>query len=94
MFYEHFGFRVVPVMAGYNENGVDLFIRFTKLYIPLETLYQMHATSDFEGLTRLVGENLPGNLHPLVKGMLLFAGIDQSNRALIQQSGILTRLSN
>lgn len=81
------------VSAGnYYENGVDFFPKFTSAYIPPGTLYQMHATSDFEGLAELVGQNLPGNETPAAKGLKLFIGINQSNANLIKETGVFERI--
>ena len=71
----------------YWQNGTDFFPLFTSQQnISLQTLYQMHATSDFEGFAKLIGEKLPGNKPPLLRGMQLFIGIHQANTNLIRQS--------
>lgn len=79
-----------PFSTGnYYQNGVDLFWNFTReTGISPETLYQAHATSDFEELAEIIGRNLPGNESPEIKGIRLFTGIHQANSNMIDQTGI------
>jgi len=85
---EQVGLDQVHSAADYYENGVDFFPQFTSAAnIPLATLYEMHATSDFEGLAKLVGQNLPGEGPSLNKGISLFTGIHQSNPDWIRETG-------
>lgn len=92
---EQVGLAQIISAADYYQNGVDFFpILTSAIGIPLDTLYQMHATSDFEGINRLIGSKLPGNQDPLEKGIRLALGIHQSDRQLIQQTGALNLLQN
>lgn len=84
---EQVGLSSIISARDYYENGIDFFPKFTSaVNIPLSTLYQLHATSDFEGLAMLIGQNLPGNEPPLEKGIQLFNGIHQSNSGLIRET--------
>lgn len=86
---EQVGLEMVVSAGGYYQNGVDFFPLFTSAVgIKLDDLYQMHATSDFEGITKLVGSKLPGEEDPLVKGSRLIVGIHQSNPRMIQETGV------
>lgn len=77
----------------YYENGLDFFVEFTKRTgISLKTLYETHATSDFEGLANLVGRNLPGAKTPIDKGLDLFLAVERNNREMLRQTGVFTRL--
>lgn len=77
----------------YFQNGSDIFVNFTRAVgMPLETMYQMHSTSDFEGFMDLVGQKLPGNEPPLVKGERLVTAIHKSDRQLLEQTGVLSLL--
>ncbi len=92
---EQVGLDQVDSTADYYENGVDFFPQFTATAkIPLETLYEMHATSDFEGLAKLVGENLPGEGPSINKGVRLFTGIHQSNPDWIRDTGVYDVISS
>lgn len=92
---EQVGLAEVVSSRDYYQNGVDFFPALTsKLGISLETLYQAHATSDFEGLAKLIGEKLPNdnyppNTPPVLKGKVLFVAIHDSNRPIIAQTGAL-----
>lgn len=86
---EQLGLDKTVSTGNYYQNGVDIFWDFTrKTGISLDTLYQAHATSDFEGLAKIVGDNLPGNEDPNVKGLRLFTALHQANPDLINQTGI------
>lgn len=90
---EQVGLDQVVSARDYYQNGVDFFPRFTSsVNIPLDTLYQMHAASDFEGFSRLVGQNLPGSEPTMTKGVRLFSGIHQSDPSLIRQTGVFERI--
>ena len=82
----------IAVSADYYKNGVDFFSKFTDAYIPLETLYQLHATSDLEGLAKLAGKNLPGEKDPVIKGLVLFRGIHEANADLIKETGVFEQI--
>lgn len=85
----------LTVYGDYFPDGVSFFPMFTIVVkIPLETLYQMHATSDFEGLAKLIGSHLPGPEDPLQKGVRLMVGIHQSNSQLIEQTGVHSVINN
>lgn len=85
----------LTVYGDYFPDGVSFFPLFTIVAnIPLETLYQMHATSDFEGLAKLIGSHLPGQEDPLQKGVRLMVGIHQSNSQLIEQTGVHSVINN
>lgn len=87
---EQVGLEKVVSGRDYYENGVDFFPRLTyAIGISLEDLYQMHATSDFEGLAKRIGEKLPGKADSLAKGGALFVGIHNSDPKIIQQTGAL-----
>lgn len=87
------GLDFVFAAGDYYENGTDFFPLFTSITnIPIDTLYLMHTTSDFEGFMDLVGQKLPGNEQSLVKGERLFTAIHKSNRQLIEQTGVFTLL--
>jgi len=88
---EEVGLGEVFSAEDYYRNGVDFFPKFTSVSgIPLKQLYELHATSDFEGLGRLVGGKLPGQGDPLVKGVNLFTAIHRSDPQMIQQTGVFT----
>lgn len=93
---EQTGIRTYLATPGdYFPDGVSFFPMFTIVAkIPLETLYQMHATSDFEGLAKLIGSHLPGQEDPLQKGVRLVIGIHQSNSQLIEQTGVHGVINN
>lgn len=93
---EQAGIRTYLATPGdYFPDGVSFFPMFTIVAnIPLETLYQMHATSDFEGLAKLIGSHLPGPEGPLQKGVRLMVGIHQSNSQLIEQTGVHSVINN
>ncbi len=94
---EEVGLSAVSSGRNYFENGVNFFPKLTSaLGISLEELYQMHATSDFEGLARLIGSHLPGfeGADPLYKGKALFVGIHENNPEIIEQTGVLELLKN
>ncbi len=83
----------VVIPSFYFENGTDFFPAFVRAVgISLDTLYQMHATSDFEAFMDLVGQKLPGNAQALIKGEKLFTAIHKSDRKLLDQTGALTLL--
>lgn len=83
------GLETVFSSADYYQNGIDFFPLFTSTVgIKLDDLYQMHATSDFEGIVNLIGSHLPGNEDPFVKGGRLLVGIHQSNPQMIAQTGV------
>ncbi|GEM_PF-3151801 len=73
----------------YYPNGLDVFFPFT-FDIPLRTLYEMHATSDFEGFAELIGRKLPRDQTELMRGMNLILAIDSADSAIIQETGILS----
>jgi hypothetical protein len=83
----------VYAAGDYDRNGTDIFTEFTKAAgISIDTLYQMHATSDFEGFMDLVGQKLPGNTPAQIKGERLFTAIHRADPQLITQTGALTLL--
>ncbi len=92
---EQVGLAEIISARDYYQNGVDFFPALTsKAGISLETLYQAHATSDLEGLAKLIGEKLPNdnypdNTSPLLKGKVLFVVIHDGNSAVISQTGAL-----
>lgn len=73
----------------YYLNGLDIFLPFTA-DVPFETLYEMHATSDFEGFAKLIGRKLPGDQTELMKGMDLILAIDSADPSMIQKTGIFS----
>lgn len=90
---EQVGLDAVIATGDYYENGIDFFPKFTSATnIPLETLYQMHATSDFEGFAGLVGNLLPETQDPFIKGERLFIAIHKNDPQLIRQTGALDRI--
>lgn len=90
---EQAGLETVFSSADYYPNGVDFFPLFSSATgIKLAELYQLHASSDFEGIVKLVGSKLPGNGNPLEKGSKLAVGIHQSDPQLIQQTGVYNLL--
>lgn len=92
---EQVGLDFAFLAGNYYENGTDFFPLFTSATnIPLDVIYQMHATSDFEGFMELVGQKLPGNAPALVKGERLFTAIHKSDRQLIEQTGVYRLLPN
>lgn len=92
---EQVGLEDIFSASEYYENGIDFFPLFTSaVEIKLEDLYQLHTTSDFEGIVNLIGSHLPGNEDPFVKGGRLLVGIHQSNPQLIQQTGVYNLLPN
>lgn len=92
---EQVGLSGIVSAADYYPNGVDFFPQFTSVAgIDLNTLYQIHATSDFEGLLKLMGSKLPGGQTPMEKGMNLAVAIHRSNPQLIRQTGVYNLLPN
>ena len=90
---EQLGYEKAFSVAGnYLRNGVDVFLPFSKKHIPLETMYEMHATSDLEGFARLVGQKLPGSDDVMTKGLNLFRGINRANPGMIRETGVLAKL--
>lgn len=89
---EQVGLEAVISARDYYENGIDFFPKFTSsANIPLDTLYELHATSDFEGLAKLIGGHLPGKEDPLLKGKKLFIGIHDLNRSMIEETGVFRK---
>ncbi|MEK7617300.1 MAG: hypothetical protein AAB414_04550 [Patescibacteria group bacterium] len=87
---EQVGLKEVFSAADYYPNGVDFFPSFTSAVgISLDQLYQMHATSDFEGLVNIIGQKLPSNEDSLEKGSRLLVGIHRSDPQLITQTNAL-----
>lgn len=83
------GFQNPFFANNYYLNGLDTLMPLTdKLKIPLPTIYEMHATSDFEGFAKLIGANLPGSDSPLVKGWRLFVAIHEGNREKLHHTGV------
>lgn len=83
------GLEEIISAGDYYQNGIDFFPLFTSAVgISLDTLYQMHATSDFEGLTILIGQHLPGDGDAFEKGSKLLVGIHRSDPLRIQQTGV------
>lgn len=82
--------RLEEIIAAelYHPNGVDFFSKFTRKYVPLKVLYEMHATSNFEEFAKLVGEKLPGEKPPLEKGITLFTGIHRADSDMIRKTGV------
>lgn len=78
----------------YYRSGVDLFLPFSLQHIPLNTLYNLHATSDFDGLTKLIGSLLPGprtdekNDRVIYNARELFIGIQEENPQRIAATGV------
>lgn len=92
---EQVGLSSMFSAGDYYQNGVDFFPRFlSSAGIDLDSIYKMHAESDFEGLATLAGTNLPGDQDPMIKGMRLFNGISLSDPNLIQQTGVFDRIKN
>jgi hypothetical protein len=78
----------------YYLNGVDFFPKLTSVIgISLEEIYQLHATSNFEELAKIIGEKLPGNKNPIEKGLNLFIGIHESDKNIINNTGALGLLT-
>lgn len=91
--FEQVGLEYVFSAADYYQNGIDFFPLFTSVAgIKLDDLYQMHATSDFEGIMNLIGSHLPGTGDPFAKAGRLAVGIHQSNPQLLQQTGVYSLL--
>lgn len=92
---EQVGLTELASARDYYPNGVDFFPKLTqKANIAVDELYNYHATSDFEGLAAKIGQILPGEAEPALKGSSLFVGIHQSDSYIIQQSGALELLNN
>lgn len=85
---EEVGLKTISVGKDYYPLAVDILLPLTK-NIPFKTLYNMHATSDFEGFAKFVGQMLPGNDTPLIKGKSLFIGIHNGNIEEIRRTGAL-----
>lgn len=86
---EQVGLERVFSAADYNQNGVDFFPLFTNIaQISLDTLYQKHATSDFEGIAVLIGQQLPGDGDVFEKGIRLMVGVHRSDADAIRQTGV------
>jgi flagellin-like hook-associated protein FlgL len=87
---EQVGLGDIVSAGDYYKDGINFFPKLTSVIgISLNNLYQMHATSDFEGLAKRIGGKLPGNADPLIKGIVLFIGIHASDSKIIQQTGAL-----
>lgn len=89
------GLKLPSVIAGENyfENGTGFFLDLVNTVgITAKQLYEMHATSDFEGFARAIGKRLPGNSPDIYKGVNLFIGIHRSNSEMIKQTGALELL--
>lgn len=84
--------EVYPYTWGsmYYQSGGDIFLQFSRKYIPLETLYRLHTTSDFDGIVDLAGSKLlkPENLTPRQRGRELLIGIQERNPQRIAATGV------
>lgn len=80
------GLQTIVASKEYYQNGIDILRELTR-EISYKNLYQMHATSDFEGFAKLVGQKLPGNQEDFVKGERLFAAINSADSRAIEQTG-------
>jgi len=83
---EEVGLESIVSAADYYKVGVDFFPELTiKLGIRLNTLYELHATSNFEELAITIGSHLRGNDTSLIKGLNFFIAIHESNKTVIDQ---------
>lgn len=79
----------------YVTNGTDFFPDFTvSVGISLNTLYDAHATSDWEGLAKIVGQNLPGGGSPLAKGRNLFIAVHNGDKQALINTGVFTKITS
>lgn len=87
---EQVGLAEVISAADYYQSGVNFFPQLTMATgISLDNLYNLHVTSDFEGLAQRIGDKLSGTGSSLEKGVNLFLGIHQRDEKIIAQSGAL-----
>lgn len=91
---ENLGLEKVLSAKDYYFGGVDFFVQLTQTTgISVDELYQYHANSNFEGLAKRIGKQLPGEQDELTKGVTLFIGIHQADPAFINSSGVCSLLS-
>ena len=74
---------------GYHENGTEFFPELTiAAGISLDELYEMHATSDFEGLATKIGLVLGGPGDPLSKGANVLFAIHHNDSETLRKTGV------
>lgn len=75
--------------------GTDFFPDFTvSVGINLNRLYELYATSDWEGLAKIVGINLPGAGSPLEKGRNLFLAVHYADRQALINTGVFAKITS
>lgn len=70
------------------KNGTDVLVNLVLRKLNLQTFYEHHATSDFEGLVSSIGAVLPGSTDPLDKGLLFALAVENNNTDLMVKTGI------
>ncbi len=85
------GLSEIDSSRDYYNNGVDILLPLTDS-IPFQEMYNMHATSDFEGFATRIGEKLPGNQPPFNRGEQLFIALHKADPDLIRQTGVLNQI--
>lgn len=79
----------------YVQTGTDFFPDFTvSVGINLNKLYELYSTSDWEGLARIIGENLPGVGSDLEKGRNLFLAVNYGDRRALANTGVFTKITS
>lgn len=79
---------IFTIDSKYYRNGVDVLLPFSEKYIPLDELYTLHATSDFDRIVKRIGSVLPGTEGEIYKGRELFIGIQEKNSSRIAATGV------
>lgn len=78
-----------PMDSSYTPIGTDFFVPLMhKLGIGADELYIYYSTSDFEGLTRRIGNALPGDKDVLIKGIHFAFSVNSENPKYILDTGV------
>lgn len=82
---EALGRKEVVTSGEYYTSGVDVLLPLLE-DVSFKTVHNMHATSDFEGFARLVGEKLPGDNKPIFKGERFFIALHKKDHEMIKKA--------
>ncbi len=74
----------------YYQNGVEILLPYVRKLMPFQQFYNLHATSDFEGMAEALGRNLPGSNSAFERGRELMVGFQANDRARIERTGIFS----
>lgn len=91
MMREGLGLQDIEASKDYYENGADILLALTKS-LSYKSFYEMHATSNFEGFAKFVGEQLPGEGTPFTKGERLFIATHKNDQVAMRQTGVFERI--